>query len=94
MADSVLHVDATKARPYGVLEGTYKRYRKRVPVFAKQIDQPFEVDSLEGTIRGNAGDWLAIGIKGELWIIADHIFKITYEEDSMPHIADVKGVKP
>ena len=34
----------------------------------------------EGNMKLNAGDWIATGIDGEHWCIADDIFRRTYEE--------------
>lgn len=36
----------------------------------------------EGDMKLNAGDWIATGIDGEHWAIADSIFRRTYEEAS------------
>lgn len=38
------------------------------------------VRTLEGTMRGNTGDWLITGIKGEKYICKDDIFQMTYDE--------------
>ena len=41
----------------------------------------FKCDTIEGDdIRGKAGDYLAQGIKGELYPIAAEVFHETYEE--------------
>jgi hypothetical protein len=34
----------------------------------------------EGPLMLNLGDWIATGVEGENWAIADEIFKKTYEE--------------
>lgn len=34
----------------------------------------------EGPLILNLGDWIATGVEGEHWAIADEIFKKTYEE--------------
>lgn len=36
----------------------------------------------EGDMKINKGDWIATGIDGEHWCIADDIFRRTYEEAS------------
>lgn len=55
-------------------------YRKRpVVVEAAQITEPMEVDTLEGTMRGNVGDWLIIGVEGERYFCKDTVFQRTYE---------------
>lgn len=57
-----------------------KQYRKKTFIFAVRMDHPFEVQTLEGTMQGHAGDYLAKGLKGELYPIADEIFTKSYEE--------------
>lgn len=54
--------------------------KKPIPVQAIQINEPFEVATLEGTMRGNAGDWLMCGIEGELYPCMKSIFEKSYEE--------------
>jgi hypothetical protein len=55
-------------------------YRKTATIRALQIDRPFVVQAMEGDHRGNPGDWLAQGPAGELWVIADDVFRATYEQ--------------
>jgi len=58
-----------------------KQYRKKpVVVFAALMDEPFEVETLEGTMRGNAGDYLIRGVKGEYYPCKPDIFAATYTE--------------
>jgi hypothetical protein len=37
------------------------------------------IDTLEGRMRVNVGDWVIQGIKGELYPCRDDIFQATYE---------------
>ena len=61
-------------------DATFKQYRKKpVVVFAALMDEEFEVETLEGTMRGNAGDYLICGIKGEYYPCKPDIFEATYE---------------
>ncbi|WP_034258880.1 hypothetical protein [Aequorivita capsosiphonis] len=53
--------------------------KKPIPVKCIQIQEAFQVESLEGTVTGKAGDWLMIGIDGEKYICDDAIFKRTYD---------------
>lgn len=46
---------------------------------AKQINKPFIVHSMEGDVKGSAGDYLMKGKTGELYVCAKHIFNETYE---------------
>ena len=54
-------------------------FRKKVTIKAVQIMSEFSVITLEGKVKGKPGDWLAQGVQGELYIIADNIFQQTYE---------------
>jgi len=59
---------------------TFKQYRKKpIVIFAAQMDEPFEVETLEGTMHGNAGDWLICGLKGEYYPCKPDIFEASYE---------------
>lgn len=37
------------------------------------------IPTLEGTMRGNVGDWIIRGVKGELYPCKPEIFEATYE---------------
>ena len=52
--------------------------KKPIKVRCAQINEPFEVDTLEGKMIGQKGDWLMVGVNGELYPCADEIFKKTY----------------
>lgn len=41
----------------------------------------FRINTLEGKMRLRVGDWIATGIQGERWVIADDVFEQTYEEE-------------
>ncbi len=57
------------------------KYRKKpVIIEAIQLTEPANVVTLEGKMRGNVGDWLITGIKGEQYYCKNDIFKMTYEE--------------
>lgn len=38
------------------------------------------IKTLEGNMRVTAGDWIARGVKGELWPIKEDVFAESYEE--------------
>nr|DAM08122.1 MAG TPA: Protein of unknown function (DUF1642) [Caudoviricetes sp.] len=40
----------------------------------------WHIKTLEGDLKVNPGDWIATGLNGEHWPIADDIFKKTYAE--------------
>lgn len=57
-----------------------RRYRKRpVVITARQMPDAFAVETLEGVMRGKAGDWLITGVRGEQYPCDDEIFRQTYE---------------
>ena len=56
-----------------------KALKKPIPVKCVQIQEPFEVYTLEGMMKGQPGDWLMVGVHGEMYPCADTIFKKTYD---------------
>ncbi|MDN7071536.1 DUF1642 domain-containing protein [Lactiplantibacillus plantarum] len=44
------------------------------------LDPDYTINTLEGDMVLGVGDWVATGIKGEHWAIADDVFKKTYAE--------------
>jgi hypothetical protein len=74
-------IERGELAPLGALSGPepFREYRKTSTTFAKRIDEPFEVDTLEGLHSGKAGDWLAVGQAGELYPIDAAVFAATYE---------------
>lgn len=63
------------------LEKSHKgKYRKRpIVVEAYQTSVSIEINTLEGTMRANPGDWIVTGIKGEKYPVRPDIFAETYE---------------
>ncbi|TJY32160.1 hypothetical protein [Pontimicrobium aquaticum] len=55
-----------------------KAVKKPIPIKCIQIDEPFVVETLEGTMKGNKGDWLMVGVSGEMYPCDKEIFKKTY----------------
>lgn len=53
--------------------------KKPIPVKCIQINEPFKVETMEGILEGKAGDYLMIGIKGEMYPCDKEIFNETYE---------------
>jgi hypothetical protein len=43
------------------------------------MDEVFEVNTLEGIMTGNAGDYLMMGVSGEYYPCAQDIFEKSYE---------------
>jgi len=58
----------------------WKYFQKRpVVVKAIRMDKDFEVETLEGTMKGKAGDYLIEGVEGELYPCDYKIFQKTYK---------------
>jgi len=58
----------------------WREYRRRpVVVSATRMEVPFRVETLEGWMEGQMGDWLIEGVEGELYPCKDSIFRATYE---------------
>lgn len=55
-----------------------KALKKPIPVRCAQIDSPFEVETMEGVMKGKPGDWLMVGIDGEKYVCDKAIFEKTY----------------
>lgn len=81
--------DLTTKPEEGVLRFTAgKRHRlsfdkvikKPVVVKAVRIDQPFEVESMEGVMTGKPGDYLMQGVNGEYYVCDQAIFRKTYKK--------------
>ena len=53
--------------------------KKPIIVYALRMLMDFEVDTLEGTHRGKAGDYLLKGVEGELYPVKKEIFEKTYD---------------
>jgi hypothetical protein len=56
-----------------------KAIKKPIPIRCIRIEEAFEVETLEGKMKGQPGDWLVIGVSGEMYPIARDIFKKTYD---------------
>jgi hypothetical protein len=54
---------------------------QRLPVVLKavQLDEDFQVETMEGWLKGNKSDWLVRGVFGELYPVANKVFKRTYK---------------
>ena len=51
---------------------------KPITIKAKRMLEPFECKTMEGTMRGNPGDWLIIGTEEEQYPCKDIVFKKKY----------------
>ena len=53
--------------------------KKPIPVKCIRMDEPFVVETLEGPMQGKAGDYLMVGIKGEMYPCDREAFEQTYD---------------
>lgn len=53
--------------------------KKQVEVTAYQTNSVKYIDTLEGKMKANIGDWIVTGVNGEQYPVKPDIFKKTYE---------------
>ena len=53
--------------------------KKPIPIKVRQINEPFSVETLEGTMKGKAGDWLMEGVNGEMYPCDAEVFSKTHD---------------
>lgn len=57
------------------------KYRKKpVIIEAYQTDKELDIETLEGTMRANIGDFIITGVNGEKYPCKPDIFEQTYEK--------------
>ena len=62
-------------------EELFKEYRKKpIVVKAYQTEEEMLIETLEGTMRADKGDFIIIGVHGEPYPCKPDIFYETYEE--------------
>lgn len=59
----------------------FKQYRKLpIVIKARIADREEFIETLEGTMKANVGDYIICGLSGELYPCKPDIFKKSYEE--------------
>lgn len=54
--------------------------RHNIPVLVdSEGNKHLKIETLEGTHRANVGDWIIVGVNGELYLCKHNIFQKTYE---------------
>ena len=56
-----------------------KAVKKPIPIKCVQIFEPFVVETIEGEMQGKSGDWLMVGVNGEMYPCDNAIFEKTYK---------------
>jgi len=55
-----------------------KAMKKPIEISVSKIEEQFQVETLEGVMTGKSGDWLMIGVNGEMYPCDAEIFEKTY----------------
>lgn len=72
--------DMTEASPDN-FQGFISAQKRPIIIQALKVNLPegFKVDTLEGTMTGEAGDYLIIGVEGERYPCKASVFEATYD---------------
>lgn len=57
------------------------------------VERCVYIDTLEGRMRGNVGDWIIRGVKGELYPCKADIFEASYMAADEGSVTNVPGLK-
>ena len=62
-------------------ETKFKSYTKKpIAVQAYQTEEEIYIETLEGVMKADKGDWIIRGVKGELYPCKPDVFDLTYEK--------------
>lgn len=55
---------------------------EKIPVIvqAYQTDEEIYIETFEGTMKANKGDWIIRGVKGEVYPCKPDVFDMTYKK--------------
>lgn len=60
---------------------SWKTYRKKpIEIKAIQTDKELLIETLEGTMKANVGDWIIQGVTGEFYPCKPDVFEKTYDK--------------
>ena len=63
-------------------ESKFEKYTKiPVTIEAYQTEEEIYIETLEGTMKADKGDWIIKGVKGEIYPCKPDVFKMTYEKE-------------
>lgn len=66
------------------LKNNWVYYRKKpIIIKATLLDEEVLIETLEGTMKGNKGDYVIEGINGEIYPCKPDIFHKTYTEEAI-----------
>ena len=62
-------------------ESKFEKFvKKPVVVEAYQTDEEMYIETLEGLMKADVGDWIIRGVKGECYPCKPDVFDMTYEK--------------
>lgn len=62
-------------------ESKFEKFMKiPVEIEAYQTDEEVYIETLEGVMKAEKGDWIIKGVKGELYPCKPDVFEMTYEK--------------
>jgi len=81
MVEALIHVPLDeRTNSLAPLYPPKGKFRKRpVVIEAERLTERVEIETLEGVMTGNPGDWIITGVAGERYPCRDDIFRATYE---------------
>jgi hypothetical protein len=62
-----------------LIDEGFRPFRKDAVVWAKQMDEPFEVPTPAGPMHGEAGDYWCIGLRNQQWLSQAAVFEQIYK---------------
>ncbi len=72
-------INGSPVKDLSDITGAVKALKKPLPITACKINEPFTVETTEGVMKGEEGDWLMQGVLGEMYICPADVFDKTYD---------------
>lgn len=70
-----------KIKSGNIDESKFEDFQKiPVTVSAYRTDEEVEIETLEGVMKADRGDWIIRGVKGELYPCKNDVFEMTYKK--------------
>ncbi len=74
--DAVVWTGNNQTEIYAFTDGAAK-FKRNAEIYG--IDYDLRIETLEGTMEANVGDYIIMGVKGEFYPCKPDIFEATYE---------------
>jgi hypothetical protein len=62
-----------------LIDEGFRPFRKEAVVWAKQMEEPFEVLTPDGPVWGEAGDYWCVGPRNQQWLSRAAVFEQLYK---------------